>query len=245
MKKSSSSSSSSNDEQNQQGIIWSAVVRNDTILAEAGEDQSQDQSVIHIAQQLLKKEPTPGYEYYKKGFGAKLRGIKFHVYDQKVNEPLLIWSFCAVYDSSILTDLVQVKSFLEKMVYLTDHWREYDEEWRLGDVLAVQESFAPILYQRMQEVTYLGKMAMVHDQVDSCKEIMHNNINMILENDEKIKDLDERAGHLQDLSKQFQKRTQKVKRFKMMQNAKHGLVVGTAVTGVVAAVTIPPLIALL
>jgi len=239
-----SSSSSHQDHQEKQGIIWSAVIRNDTILAEAGEDQSQEQSVIHIAQQLLKKEPTPGYEYYKKGIMSKLRGIKFHVYDQQVNEPLLIWSFCAVYDSSVV-ELVQVKSFLEKMVYLTDHWREYEEDWRFGDVLAVQESFAPILFQRMQEVTYLGKMAMVHKEVESCKEIMHDNINQILENEDKIKELDERAGRLHEMSKQFQKKTKEVKRFKMMQNAKHGLVVGTAVTGVVAVVTVPPLIALL
>ena len=42
-------------------IIWSAICRNDVILAEAGED-SHDGAVIELAQKLLEKKPTAGWE---------------------------------------------------------------------------------------------------------------------------------------------------------------------------------------
>jgi len=228
------------------GILWSSVIRNETILVEASENESKGQSVIQIAQHLLQKEATQGWEYYRNRMVSKLRGVKFHVYDDQTtdNEPLLVWSFCAVYDPRVL-ELVQVKSFLEKMVYLTDHFREYDSDWRLGGILAAQASFAPILYQRMQEVTYMGKVAMLSEEVDQCKEIMSNNIEMVLERDENLEAMLEDATHLQELSRVFKKRTKKLKRFKMLQNAKHGILIGTAVTGAIAVITIPPLIALL
>jgi hypothetical protein len=47
------------------------------------------------------------------------------------------------------------------------------------------------------------------------------------------------------MSKQFKKHAKHVKRFKMIQNAKHGIIVGTAVTATAANVIVPPLVALL
>lgn len=44
-----------------QGILWSAVCRNSTVLAEAGED-NRDGAVIQVAQKLLKKKATHGWE---------------------------------------------------------------------------------------------------------------------------------------------------------------------------------------
>jgi hypothetical protein len=42
-------------------IIWSAICRNEVILAEAGED-SHGGAVIELAQKLLEKKPTAGWE---------------------------------------------------------------------------------------------------------------------------------------------------------------------------------------
>jgi hypothetical protein len=43
------------------GILWSAICRNNIVLAEAGED-NRDGAVIQVAQKLLKKKATHGWE---------------------------------------------------------------------------------------------------------------------------------------------------------------------------------------
>ena len=128
---------------------------------------------------------------------------------------------------------------------ITEMQRQEEYNWRYGSTLAAQEGFAPILLQRQQEVAYLGRLAMVNSQIDNAREIMHENIELILQRGEKLEDMQERATRLQDMGKQFKKRAKQIKRFQHWQNAKYGLAVGTAVTGVVAIVVVPPLIALL
>ena len=226
-----------------EAILWSAVCRDNIILAEAGEDHYEG-GVIKLAQKLLKKKPTAGWEF-QRSHRDGLKGIKFHVYDHSGEGGLskTIWSFAAVAESSL--EEVQLKSFLEKLVYVTEPLREENQEWRTGDTLSAQESFAPVLLHLMEEVTRRGKLAMVNEKIDSVKEIMSDNIDKMLERGETLEELDQRAESLSAMSKQFHKRAKQVKRFKAWQNAKHGLVLGTAVTGVVAAVTVPPLIALL
>lgn len=224
-----------------QGIQWSCVTRNDIILVEAGED-NYDGQVTRIAQELLKKRPTPGYEYYSP-FRSPLKGIKFHVYERLDDGTFLIWSFCCVYDSTVKKD--QAQSFLEKICGLTQIQREEEERWRVGDTLAAQECFAEVLLQRMEEVTYRGRAAMVHEQVNSVKEQMGKNIDAILERGEKLEDLQEEATRLEEMSRSFKKGATKLRRVQMWQNAKYGLVVGTAVTTGIAVIVVPPLVALL
>lgn len=225
-----------------QGIHWSCVSRNGTILVEAGEDNFDGQ-VTRTAQELLKKRPTPGYEYYSP-FRSPLKGIKFHVYEkQQASDEFIIWSFCCVHDTTVKKD--QAQSFLEKICGLTQIQREEEYRWRHGDTLAAQESFAPILLQRMEEVTYMGRSAMVNQQVNSVKEQMGRNIDLILERGEKLEDLQEEATRLEEMSKSFKKGAKKIRRVQMWQNAKYGLVVGTAVTAGVAVIVVPPLVALL
>jgi Synaptobrevin len=224
-------------------ILWSAVCRDGIILAEAGED-NLDGQVTNTAQGLLKKKDTPGYEFFQSR-KYRCRGIKFHVFEtDPLTGIMLVWKFAAVYHKE-LVELDQVKSFLEKIVMITMVPRETDYNWRYGDVLAAQSSFAPTLLQRMQEVTYMGRLAMVNKNIDGVKEIMASNIEAALSRGEKLEDMQVSATRLEEMSLQFKKNTRKLKRFQQWQNAKYGLAVGTLVTGVVACVTIPPLVALL
>ena len=50
-------------------LLWSAVCRNNIILAEAGED-TRDGAVVKIAQKLLKKKPTHGWECKLRLYGS-------------------------------------------------------------------------------------------------------------------------------------------------------------------------------
>lgn len=221
------------------GILWSAACRGEVVLAEAGED-NYDGAVIKLAQKLLKKKATAGWEF-EKARKDKLKGIKFHVFDS-CGEGILVWSFCAVAEQSL--EDAQLRSFMEKLVYISEPLRD-SAEWRKGEALSAQASFAPILLQKMEQVMTQGKMAMVNEKVDSTKQIMAANIELALQREETLEEMQQKSEDLNGMAKQFKKKAKQVKRFKMMQNAKHGVIIGTAVTAVTAAVVVPPLVALL
>jgi hypothetical protein len=232
------------------GIQWSAVCRDNIILAESGED-NYDGKVIQIAEKLIRKKPTAGWEF-EKSRRHKLTGIKFHVFEhfieydsesEKPCEKMYIWSFAAIAESSL--EDIEIKSFLEKLVYITEPMRGQYTEWRYGDSLAAQASFAPILRQRMEQVAHDGRMAMVNESISTCKDIMARNIEMELQRGALLESLAGEAEELSAMAKQFKKRGKQLKRFKMWNNAKYGVILGGTVTAVVAAVTVPPLVAIL
>jgi hypothetical protein len=170
-----------------QSLLWSCIARNDIILTEAGEDRYQG-AVTRAAVQLLAKKSTPGWEYSTCSAGTrnrKLKGVKFHIYDHKedayssMDNPMIqrtIWVYACVYDPT-LVELQEVQVFIEKMVVISEHYRDDStSDWRYGQKGVAQASFGPILQQRMQEVTYLGKMAMLQTQMDHATSIMARNI---------------------------------------------------------------------
>jgi hypothetical protein len=156
---------------------------------------------------------------------------------------LRVWVFAAIFDPSG-TNRSDVQSFLEKIVHLTETLRTYDPEWQIAKTLGLQTSFAPTLQQRMEEVTYLGKIALLQQQVHACQEQMEQNIDLMLENTHRAQDLDKEASHLKDLCQVFQKKAKEVKRQHMLANAKYGLVAGTAATGLAAVVIVPLVVGL-
>ena len=232
------------------GVLWSAICRDGIVLAEAGEDK-YDGAVIRLAQKLLTKKATAGWEF-EKARKTKLHGIKFHVFDDAnpnanaygsgSGSEMKVWSFAAVAEKSL--DSAELRSFVEKLFYITEPLRE-SEEWRNGDMLCAQASFAPILLQKMEQVQAQGKLAMVNQKLNTTKEIMADNIEMALARDESLQVLHAKSEETNMMARQFKKRAKQVKRFKMMQNAKNGLVLGTAVTAVTAIIIVPPLVALL
>ena len=129
-------------------------------------------------------------------------------------------------------------------VYITLPLRE-DVSWREGELLCAQATFAPILLQKMQQVDEQGRLAMVNNKVNTTKEIMRENIELALKNDEALDALKNQSEELNVMAKQFKKRSKDIKKFKMWQNAKHGIMIGTAVTVATAVIVVPPLVALL
>jgi hypothetical protein len=223
-----------------QGLLWSAISRNDIVLAEAGED-NYDGAVVKLAQKILKKKATAGWEFVKsKGF----KGFKFHIFDEATrnSDSMVVWSFSAVSQASL--DDAEVKSFLEKLVYITEPMRE-SPEWLTGDTLCAQSSFAPIMLQKMEQVASQGKLAMVNQKLNTTKQIMAENIELALERDQTLEGLQEQSEELSGMAKQFKKKSKQLKRYQMMKKAKHGAIVGGIVVGATAIVVVPPLVALL
>lgn len=234
----------------QEHILWSCVARDQTILAEATSLSLDfdEEGVATTARELLHRRPTPGFEFHtQRGNPLKKRdrykGVKFHLYDNDEDLGQIVWIFAAVYDGHFLTKS-QVQSFLEKIVAITEPFRE-DMAWRHGGTLVAQTTFAPILLQRMEEVTYLGDMALLEERLEVTRSMMQNNIELILEREEKLEALRDQSSQLNEMAQVFKKRSKKLRRFKMWQDAKHGLLIGTAITGAVAVIVVPPLVAVL
>jgi hypothetical protein len=91
----------------------------------------------------------------------------------------------------------------------------------------------------MQEFQSGGKMAMLEQKLDFTKKLMERNIELLLDRGERLSDLQEQTGKLQEMAAVFKKRSREVRRLKMMQNAKYGLVLGTAIAAGVAIVLSP------
>ena len=269
-----------NNENKPPGILWSCVSRNDVILAEATPsantsrpyDDVHDGLVQEVAINLMKKKPTPGWEFYtlssgRFGSGRKLKGIKFHVYDHHSNNEedidltkvdasnetnnldwatdiqRIIWIFGVVYDPNII-DQIQVQSFIEKIVLITEHFRDNEYDWNYGPKHSLQQTFSPTLQQRMDEISYLGKMAMLNTKITELETIMSRNIELILDRETKLETLKKESNQLNEMAAVFKKQSKDVRRRMLWQNAKHGLVLGTAITAGVATVVTPIVVAL-
>ena len=208
--------------------------------------------VVRTAQRISKMKATAGWETTRNMKDKPYRGLKLHLHEAadtheeqfgNNNGNILVWTFCCVYDSKKVSEET-VKAFLTKLLYVSEPLRA-TPWWRDGETLSAQPSFAPTLQQQMEAAEHTGKMAMLNQHVEETKAIMASNIENILEQGEKIEDLQEESKELSVMAQVFKKKAKQVKRFKMWQNAKHGIMVGTAVTAGVGVIVIPPLIALL
>ena len=77
-------------------VLWSAVTRDDVVLAEAsdtGLDTPRLDAVKKLAKALLAKRPTPGWEFAS---ATALRAVKFHVH-----EGGRVWAYACVADASL------------------------------------------------------------------------------------------------------------------------------------------------
>ncbi len=240
-------------------IAWSCVSRDGIILAEAGSDDGKG-SVIRMAKTISSMTPTCGWEKTPRSLkDAPYRGIKFHVhevvdadddYDDgggigscEHPDKIIIWTFCCVYDSKRVSEDCAM-AFLTKIVFITEPLRDMPW-WKEGTLLSAQPSFAPTLQQQMADAEGACKLAIMKQHVEETKSIMARNIESVLERGEKIEELEASATELNHMARVFKKKAKQVKRFKMWQNAKHGVMLGTAVTGAVGVLVVPTLIALL
>jgi hypothetical protein len=66
-----------------------------------------------------------------------------------LTDEIIVWKFASVFHKE-LVEKNKVKSFWEKLVMITEIQRQEGYGWRYGDVLVAQESFAPVMLQRMQ-----------------------------------------------------------------------------------------------
>jgi hypothetical protein len=224
-------------------IAWSCVARDGIILAEAGSDDGKGR-VIRTANSISSKKPTCGWEVALSLQNAPYRGIKFHVHEATDdNDTILIWSFCCVYNTKD-TSQEFAKAFLSRLVTITEPLRCLPW-WREGAALSAQPSFAPYLLQLMKSAEGDYKVLCLKRLVDETKAIMQRNIEAVLEKGDNIENLQAEAEELNKMSSVFRKNCRKMKKFQMHQHARHGYVMGTAITVAGGIIIVPPLIALI
>lgn len=219
-------------------------------------------------QPFLSSSSLPGGRLLQRGNRRQLppwRGVKFHVFEEALeNESaaagsagavpgtgagVTTWVYAAVYQPHP-THLTQrhMQAFLEKLVVLTEPLRCRDAAWRHGPTEAVQRSFGLILEQQIRDVRGSqggGATELLHGRLEAAQAQMQRNIEVLLDREERLQSLHDRAGDLNEAARVFRKNTRRVRRLKMLQDAKHGILIGTAVTIGVAIVVVPPLVALL
>jgi len=213
-------------------IYWAAICRNEVVLVESSSDGGDTHRVQELAAKLLHKRVTPGWEYASSRVHG-LRGVKFHVVERSTvpGQPPMTWIFSAVADSTL--EDAKVKNFLEKLVYITEPMRSTDQLWRYGPILAVQESFVPTLYQRMQQPPSKEL------DIEGIRSIMSRNIDALLgtSQDENQSTSSDEHHHEHDrknlMSHQLRDWNGQVNRFKLMQYAKHGRILGSVITSAV------------
>jgi hypothetical protein len=157
-------------------IQWACVARDETLLAVVGDEFLNE--VLSTARNLLNKKPTIGWDSYQQSWRGGLKGLKFHVYQEGSGEELIVWTFACVYDSARNSKRL-AQSFLEKIVVISEMWREADDSWKKGRHLACQHLFGPVLQQRMQEFSYFGDIAVADNGLDISRDLAATNRNLI------------------------------------------------------------------
>ena len=112
-------------------------------------------------------------------------------------------------DNLVVDDAARAS--LEKLALMTEPCRE-EAAWRTGATLSQQRAFGPTLQQRMDQANSQGRIAMVSAQCDEVKGMMRDNIELLLARGDKLDELEEKAGALATISKQFHKGARHAKR---------------------------------
>ena len=182
----------------------------------------------------MAKRPTPGFEY---ATGEEsLRAIKLHIHDANDS---IVWGLQVVLDATYPES--RAKSVLSNMVKWSQPHRATNL-WRTGDPAAVRKNMNEKLKAVLTQAnTKEGPTAATHvlAGVDEATALMHHNIELLLERQEKLEMLSRNVEDLSQASKFFHTQAVRAKRFHMWQEAKWGMALGTAAT-IVGAILVAP-----
>ncbi|KAG8468031.1 hypothetical protein KFE25_007083 [Diacronema lutheri] len=180
------------------------------------------------------RRATPGWDFLADG---KLKALKLPAI---LHGGATTIAVVAVHDASFPT--LQAKAFVEKVALMFRPLVD-DPALQLTTKLSAQALFAPALEQLLARANAQGKLAVVSRRVEEVKEIMHENIEAMLVQQERVELLEEKAQETSLAARQFKRATTAAKRMHLWNQAKMGLALGTAATVVTAAVVTPIIVA--
>ena len=116
-------------------VAWIAILRDDVLLLDVGEEPVPD-VVIDTAQGLLMGNASEDFVW---------KGLKYTEVDS------FTWSFCCVFNSQIL-DQSQAKAWLKQQADWTATVRQVDSAWLQGEHHACQSLFGKLMQDRLQDL---------------------------------------------------------------------------------------------
>jgi hypothetical protein len=140
-------------------VPWVAILRNDVLLTDVGEEPAPD-AVVSTAQQTLDLPAAAGWQALEVPSQLQrqqhpFRGLRLGLRDETAAEGI-VWSFCVVYNSDAAcarSPRQVVEDFVvSELVRCTGHFRGGDAMWRTGGYHACQFLFAPLLQRKMEEM---------------------------------------------------------------------------------------------
>ena len=190
-------------------MIWACILRNGTLLAKAtAEDKGP--AVVGLARSLLRRKVTTGWDTCVSSSSPTngslmstlrggYKGLKFHVLEEEHDNKILVWTFACVYDSRFLQKEMAQAFVEQKLVAMTEGFRQMDDTWKFGGHLACQEVFGPILRQRLDEMSYRSDVASVDDGLVLSQETINNNVAILKRRQERIRKIKKKLEKMDKL----------------------------------------------
>lgn len=205
-------------------------------------DSSTPALAVELGRKMMGRKATPGWDdIHCEGW----RSVKLPVHDM---------AGCTCYVCVFGTDFdpKRAQSVIERLALLLGPM--IDGQIQGGDASALdaaevvahdasrtQQELAelhrvmePILSREMQHANSSSQIEQIQNQLDDIKAIMHSNIETILDRQDQLEALEQKASDLNNASSLFRKNTRKLRRWHIMNQIKWGVAVGTLVTVSVA-----------
>lgn len=99
------------------------------------------------------------------------------VADSSKDSNVLVWTFACLYDGNAVTQS-QACAFVEKIMIISEDFRQ-QPTWKIGDRLACQKTFGPILQAQIEQFVSMGKDAFHDASLNYSSEIVAKNIELL------------------------------------------------------------------
>lgn len=244
-------------------IIYSFIARNREILAEANLDEYVyiDRYTNELAPKLFDKKPTCGWEFeslpyaWQASCPIKLQGAKFTVFEhipaeeEDEDDEFYVWTVGCIYDASAHDRTMEIQyyeSFVKHVLKASAQYRETDPVWKRGSYLAAHHQFEKVLLDMMSDTKSLQKLDKLQGGIEYLKDILENNINLVLEREERLKyGTLEKSEEALEAANVFRKNAKKLKRKMRIDSLRSAAMYGSAAAVAISAAVAVPIVLLL
>lgn len=218
---------------------------NQTVLLSEAVAPDASQVAVNLGRKMVERKPPPGWDdIHTEGW----RAIKLPVHDLGGST-----SFVVVFGGDFPPETAQ--ALTERLALMLGPMVDGQivggdpalkrtqaevieaDQNRLADQVQLREldrAMAPIMSREIEVANSMSKIQEVQNQVESIRGIMERNVEMILDRQEKIAEIEQKADLLKDTGLEFRKNTRKFRRWHLMNQVKWGVAVGTVITASVA-----------
>jgi hypothetical protein len=218
-------------------IVFGAVSRNGSVLAEAvpsgpspngpGDEGVDEASARMLGEKMQRRKAPPGWDELS---GGKIRSIRMPIHDAN---GVTCYTIC--FANSLPGDRAQ--AFVQKLALMLDPLIDKSES--VQDRSKAEASLRPLLERELDNANTGLKQFQIENQITEVREIMMQNVEVMLDRQERLNELDGKSASLSSATQAFQTGSRKLRRFHLMNQVKWGVAIGTGVTLVTAAIVVP------